>query len=966
MTRFFHVLTTASCVAAVACAGSASAAVAFAIPAGDLSVALKAFASQSGVPIIASIDLVRGRSGRAVVGSMTPGQALTRILAGSGLHAQWTAGAWVVKADPVADTPKDTSSEILVTGTRIRGTAPIGTPLTVIDRKALENSGRATIADYLQTLPQNYTGTANQETVGISPFGGTNAAFGSGINLRGLGSDSTLTLFDGNRPAVGGTDGAFVDVSLIPSVAIDRIEVLTDGASAIYGTDAVAGVVNVRFRDHQNGFETHLYAGTARGDTSEFQAAQSAGKRWSTGGVFLAYQYDHHSRLSGADRKVSTENLTPWGGPDLRGSYSTPGTITAANGEIFGIPKGQDGRNLAASALIVGEAHLTDRSASIDILPDQKTHSAYASIDQALFDHVRLYGRALYVHRSYAATIFPNSQTPYTVPVTNPFYVDPIGTDQPVSVSYDFAQELGHFQSEGRVEALTTTAGLKATPGAWTVDLNGSYGHQSEHIVQTNGASSTRVAIALGDIDPATALNLFGDGTGNAASTLAFIRSTYRLFDRSTVWSAALRVDGPLFDLPAGTVKVAAGAERRHEAFASGYYYNSLEPSPDIYDLYTQPGSPGARHIDAIYAELAVPLINRASGFPGKLDASAAARADWYSDVGRTINPKVGLRWQPVAGVSLRGSWGTAFRAPNFNENVGTAGNSYTPYAVPDPLSPSSTSPSIIVSGYAPDIKPEKAQTWTVGLDIEPRAVPGLHIGATWFDIHYRNRIASTAGYLTQVLTQRNVYGSLVSEATPAEIAADYASPMMYNYYGIPANEIRYIIDLRTQNLSSEIERGLDFDLHYAHPLLGGTGTIGATGTRFFAITQKVTSSSPSVSVLGTNYYPVRMRARGHAGWERGGLSVDAFVNYTGGYHNEEVIPAVPVHSWTTVDAQIGYRFANASPLHGARIALSATNLFDRDPPYMYNSVYGRTLAYDPTQASAIGRLISVEMTFQW
>ena len=944
----------------------------FDVQAQDLGYALRAVTREAGLQLFASADDLRGRKALELHADTTVDDALRQLLAGTGLHAEVTAKAVFIRerarGDDDAAGEVSQSSDIVVTGTQIHGSAPIGAPLTVIDRAAIERSGHATVAEYIQTLPQNFSGGQNEGSTANNPQTSDNFAYGSSINLRGLGTESSLVLFDGARPALGGSIGAFVDTSLIPSGAIDRIEILTDGASAIYGTDAVAGVVNIRFRDHFEGFETHFYEGVAGAALHQTQASQTFGKRWSDGHVILAYQYDHRGRLPGDSRRYWTENLTPWGGPDERGGYSTPGTIIAANGQTFAIPSGQDGVNLTPGQLITNQSNLSDQRKSIDILPMQTTHSVFAAVDQGLFSGVRLYGRALYAHRNYAATAQPISFTPYSVPTTNPFYVDPIGTGQPDTVDYDFAKELGHFAVRGHLDAVTGSAGLKGHRGDWSFDVGGSYGWQNSREDEYNSVSATRVQIALADTDPATALNLFGNGTGNNPATLAFIRSNYINFARSTVWSAAARADGPLFDLPAGAVKLAVGAEHRHEQFTSGYTYNSTSTDPGDYLLSQTPGTPGQRHIDALYGELSIPIVNAPGGsFPGKLDASLSGRIDWYSDVGRTANPKAGLSWAVVPGIKLRGSWGTSFRAPTFFENGGATSNLYFPLLAQDSHSPTGTTPAVVISGYAPTIRPEKATSWTAGFDLTPHAVPGLSLSATYFDINYRDRIANPIADLAQILNRPDVYGALIETPTPAQVAAIYASPQLDNYLGIPAGDIRYILHTETQNLSRQTVRGVDFTLGYVHDLLGGSAAADLSGTRLITLSERITASSPATSVLDTIYNPVRWRMRGHLGWSGGGgFSADAFVNYSSGYRNTLVLPTQPVATWTTVDGQIGYRFDKASPLKGARIALSVTNLLNTRPPYVEYSVDGATFGYDPNQASAIGRQISIDMTFQW
>ena len=941
----------------------------FSLPAGSLSAALKAFAAQSGDPLVASPALVSGHASRAVTGMMSDADALHRLLAGSGLHAERIEGAWVIRPDaaPSQSEAPNTPNTIVVTGTRIRGAAPIGAPLTVIDRSTIEQSGRATVADYIQTLPQNYAGGPNESNLGTSARNGIgdNLSYGASINLRGLGAQSTLVLFDGNRPALGGGTGAFVDLSLVPATAIDRIEILTDGASAIYGTDAVAGVVNVRFRDRLNGFETSLYSGTADGAFGQYQLSQAAGKRWSSGGFMVAAEYDFRGALAGADRSVATDDLTRFGGPDYRLPYGAPGNLIADDGSIYAIPAGQNGRTLTASELLPGQTHLIDEAKRIDILPEQKSISLYAAADQQLGAGITAYGRALYAHRRFDLVTNVQTFRPVTVPTTNPFYVDPIGTGQPVTVQYDFAGEVGAPRSVGTVNALTTSGGFKGNLGPWAIDLSGSYGRQVERNFFRNLVSYSRVAQALADTDPATALNLFGDGTGNNPATIDTLRAQIENYSRYTVWSTSLRFDGPLFDLPAGTVKLATGYEHRDESFTG---YQSSTTASTTPQVTPEMGTPGHRNIDAIYGELAVPLLGpETARFPGRLDLSVAGRVDWYSDVGRTINPKVGARWEPVTGLAMRASWGTSFRAPGFTENVGDAHNFYEPFNAPDPQSPTGFTPVLGKVGTGPFIGPEKARSWTVGIDFKPHALPGLTLNATYFDIEYRDRIDSANADGLSFLEQRNIYGGLIEDhPDPATIAAFYANPNFFNPLGIPASSIAAILNLETLNMARETERGVDFDIAYAHKLFGGTGSLGVTGTRLLALDRKITSTAPPQSVLGTLSYPVKLRLRGHAGWTSGGFDATAFVNYTDGYVNQLVTTNAPVSSWTTIDGQIGYRFAEASPLHGARFSLSAVNLFNRKPPYVENHYFDSTLAFDPSAANAIGRVISIQANFSW
>ncbi len=345
------------------------------IEAQRLSDALRKYSDISGREVIAASSLLEGRRSTRVRGRLSPDSALSRLLSGTGLTIELVEGAWVLRAgnDDAAETGStETSGEaIIVTGSRIRGAGPVGSPVLSIDRDAIENSGYSTVQQLIQSLPQNFGGGPTETTLGATTRNGagSDATYGSSINLRGLGASSTLVLIDGARPALGGIGGVFADISLIPMSAVERIEVLTDGASAIYGADAVGGVVNVRLRSRFEGAETILRAGTADGDMTEVQFGQLFGKSWGGAHLTLAYQFSQRGALDAAKRDFAREDLRPFGGPDFRSTFAVPGTITAVNGQVFGIPAGQDGRNLDAADLLPGVQNRRDARAESELLP---------------------------------------------------------------------------------------------------------------------------------------------------------------------------------------------------------------------------------------------------------------------------------------------------------------------------------------------------------------------------------------------------------------------------------------------------------------------------------------------------------------------------------------------------------------------------------------------------------------------
>lgn len=931
--------------------------------------ALRLYSEVSGREVVASSTLIEGKLSSRVTGRFAPRTALDRLLVGTGLIAEAVNGAFVIhpgKVNAKVGETRPGDETIIVTGTRLRGTGPVGSPVTTVDRETLDRSGRATLADYIRTIPQNFAGGPTEANVGYSARGyaNSNLSYGTGINLRGLGSGSTLTLFDGMRPALGGSSGAFTDLSLIPSAAIDRIEILTDGASAIYGSDAIAGVVNVRFRNGFEGYETRLRAGTADGDFGEYQASQIFGTKWSSGHVVIAGEYYRRGNLPSSQRRFASEDLRPFGGPDLRSNFASPGTIVAANGQRYRIPAGQDGTSLTPADLIASNTfNRGDMQRHFDLLPNQEGLSLYASGEHRIGEHVTLFARGLYANRRYHARQRVFGPLAVAVSPANPYYVDPIGTDENITVYYDPAADFGPEGVRGKARAINSAFGARTDVGAWSFELSAGYGLQreaSDAFGVVNRLKLSRAALAS---DPAEAFNPLGEGPVNDPALIERLRGGLAVRTHYEVWTAAGRADGTLFSVPAGEVKAALGVEYRRDRLR---YAQTIDRSSDEPITLGVPGLPDRRIVRALYGELVLPVFDAGPHFPGSLTLSAAGRYEDYSDVGDTANPKFGVGWSPLPGLGLRASYGRSFRAPFFDELVGAANALNQTIALPDPRSPTGQTVVIALLGFRPDLGPEKAETWTAGLDFEPRFLPGAKLTLTYFDIRYRDRIGSANFDLFNFLIRRDLYGAIVSDnPAPAAVAALYAGPNFANPAGYSQSQIGAIIDARTFNLSRATVRGLDFDLGMVRPLGAGRISLSLGGTRLLEIDSRITDSAPRNNVVGVIGNPVRLRLRGRAGFTIGAFDGGLGINHVGGYRNTLVAPAERVKSWTTFDLQLGARIGKVKG-RSLRFALNVNNLTDKAPPYVQFRTTNSALGYDPEQANAIGRTMALQAVVAW
>lgn len=290
----------------------------FDLPVLDLSNALQRVAEQSGLDVIAPSALLNGRKSPPLQGNYSGRDAITALLQGSGLTFSIENGAIVIRS--VAFAQAGPSSEagskdghagaILVTGTRIRG-APVASPVLRLSQDEIRGQGHASLAEAVQSIPQNFGGGQNPGIGNNVPdSNGVNVGSATSVNLRGLGSDATLTLIDGHRLSYSASRQA-IDISSIPLGAVDRLEIVPDGASALYGSDAVAGVVNVVLKHSFQGIETSAQIGAATdGGDFEQRYGVTAGTHWNSGGIVASYEFGRSTAIEGSDRSYTSDRPT--------------------------------------------------------------------------------------------------------------------------------------------------------------------------------------------------------------------------------------------------------------------------------------------------------------------------------------------------------------------------------------------------------------------------------------------------------------------------------------------------------------------------------------------------------------------------------------------------------------------------------------------------------------------------------
>jgi iron complex outermembrane recepter protein len=415
---------------------------------------------------------------------------------------------------------------------------------------------------------------------------------------------------------------------------------------------------------------------------------------------------------------------------------------------------------------------------------------------------------------------------------------------------------------------------------------------------------------------------------------------------RNTIASVEANANGAPLTLPSGPLKLAIGAGYRHEGFA------------------TNDAIAGAsRDVTYVYGEALVPLVTPSKARLGlnSLDLSLAGRVENYSEFGTTSNPKVALRYVPIEGLALRGTWGTSFEAPTFFQLFTQHNIEYFNAALLGGPTPGN---ALVNFGGNPDLKPERATSWTAGLDWSPPQVRGLIVSATYFNIDYTARIASPISSPLTSLSNPIFDPFVIRNPTPAQQAALIAStPIFENFSGSPydpAQTVALIEDVFT-NVTSQTIRGVDLSIKQSFSLPRGFIDAFANAT-WLDITQQIIPTEPAIRLTGTLFNPPTVRVRSGLSWTYAGFTSTGIFNYISSETDTNIAPAAPIGSWTTVDLNLAYRMPlGRGPLSGFEASLAITNLFDRAPPVAKGAALAQQgIELDSANTSDIGRFVAL------
>ncbi|MET3836181.1 outer membrane receptor protein involved in Fe transport [Brevundimonas sp. UYEF29] len=961
----------------ISVAASAQDAREFAIPPGSLGDALNLFAAQSDQQIMFSGDLVAGLRTDGLRGRHIPSDALGHLLRGSGLMWSETRPGviYLRRGSPRAQAAGEAVTaleDVIVTGTLLRTSGQLASPLVTLSRDDLDRRAAGTVAEALIALPQNYAGASTPiSQAALSDTGGSNNVFATGVNLRGLGPASTLVLVNGRRLAGTGSRAEFADISALPSAAVERVDVLLDGASALYGADAVAGVVNVIMRRSFDGHESRVRASAAKGGAEDVQASHIVGGGWSSGAAYLSYEYQSAKAFSTSDRPYTANgDLRPFGGTDHRGFYSAPGNIVAFNpatssyGVQYAIRPNASGSVQGPADFVAGETNRQSGMLGVDLLPELQRHSAYGRVSQSLGDRVELTADVRYSLRTTDLATAPSAGI-FTVTRANPWFVSPTGAASH-TVAYSFVRDIGPARSHTESESLGATLGVRVDLSAdWSAEAYLAEATEKADFGNSNRVNSRYLAEALGAIpdDPATPyraavdgyFNLFSQGGANSRAVLDFIASGYgEVHNRSRSRSANILVQGPLTRLPGGDLSVAIGAQLRDERFDTRglTFLSGAAPLP-----FSSPRA--ERSISAAFVEARIPIVGPDNARPGirRLDLSVAGRIEDYDDFGTTTNPKIGLVWSPLEAIVVRSSWGTSFRAGALAQLFDAPGVSPTFLDRAD----GSEALILMVYGGNADLKPETSETFTAGIDFRPR--DGTSLSLNYFDTRFEDRIAQPVNANFRGALVDPTLRPFVTFVDPANRPADRA--LIEAYAGVPGYSTLFpveaygaLVDTRWVNTGSVRIRGLDVTARSGWSV--GDGRVMAE-TNLSWILDYENQTTPTAiveEVAGLIGYPAELRARTGLTWSRGGVQAGAYWNHVAGQKDRL---GAQIDAWDTVDARLAWSPGRDGD--GLQIELAVQNLTDEDPPF-YDASTG--LGFDPGQANPLGRVVSLQLTRRW
>jgi iron complex outermembrane receptor protein len=772
---------------------------------------------------------------------------------------------------------------IEVTGSRIRQVdVETAQPVLSISRADIESQGFNSVADILQNISAAGTPAFSR----ASPLTSNQEAGGSYISLRNLGAQRTLVLVNGKR--LGISPNGYQDVSSIPTVMVERIEVLKDGASSIYGSDAMAGVINIITRKNFEGAQANVYTGQyGQGDGKKQTYDFAVGFAGENGSITVGAEYHKEEGVWAKDRWFSEDTrpgdplsgLTPvgqWGNWRPRGVAATAPWYAPNRGSNA---LGQ--ANFHVQDLVADTSRSSDQ---MHLLTPLERRSLFVNANYDITDNVRFTADMGYTKRSSERQIagYPTQSTAIAAPMAANSYFNPLGGTAAVDwrrrgwevprttdtdlTTWRFAAALeGSFEIGERY--FDWDAGYLYNENETTIVNNGNF-----YIPAVQAAVGPSFMNSAGQIQCGTAASpialtscvpwnpFAGFGTGAVANSLDdkavrdyLFREEHAMGNTKTN-SYFANIAGSLFTLPAGDLAFALGYEYRKEQ--GGFYPDAIAQSGNSTNLASGP-TQGSYALDELYAELNIPVLADMA-FAKELSLSVATRYSDYDTFGDTTNNKFGLKWKPTDELLIRGTWSEGFRAPTIGNLYGGGSQSFVTGFI-DPCDSvyggargsakcladtgpgyrqlqqgfipttgaAAQTPVPFTSGSNPNLQPENSESKTIGFVYSPGYAEGLSVAVDWWNIRIDNTMVSDSANLIM----DDCYIGLIASRCG-------------NFTRDPVTKIVNDLKYGLRNAGYTETEGFDFDVNYA--LETGLGRFGAKwGTTYVSKYESKATNDP-------------------------------------------------------------------------------------------------------------------------
>ncbi len=973
------------------------------VPAGELVSALESLAKQAAVDLVYQPEQLKACRTSGVKGTYTPEAAIRILLKGTPLELHMDpSGAMVItpprtlsdnspspgdgrggqggedssktrdrlrlaqtddSASPQPSTvEKDKSSnsqesskktipleEIVVTGSRIPRSAKDGAQdVKIYSREQIGRSGQTNISDFLNTLPE--------VSVSINENGFQTQSGATTVQLHGLPVGTTLVLLNGRRVETSGEQafGNFFDLNNIPLSAVDRIEIVSEGSSAIYGSDAIAGVVNIVLRKAYDGLEADVRYGRASG-IDETDASLAWGEQWSRGAFSVIGTYQTRSELTGFERSITSNgDHRAFGGIDGRVNYCNPGNVFSTDGSNLpgvGAPYAAVPANFTGTptreefAATAGTLNACSTLGYSSLIPPIQREGVLVQGYYKLTSWMEVFTELMYSHAQSTSYFVPPllygqpGFQSFTVSASNPY--NPFG--EVVGVA-DLLTALGRGYSSLDTEFFRPVVGIRGRfADTWEWELSGTSSQDSSTL---SGPSTNNNAVqnALDSTDPTTALNPFVAGAQGSPQLLqSFLSGTLTKFTGKS-WIADGFVRGAPIKLPSGPLEVVLGAQ---------YERNSLY-SDAVNDGFHPPNTQttNQRVSYSVFGEARVPILaNHSNSEAGDiLAATLAGRYDHYDDFGGRSTPQFGVEWRPFETLLLRSTYGKAFKAPSLH-------SLYFPQTilqgvtVVDPLRGGQVEAVESVGGGNPNLRAETGQSRTFGFVYTSKAIPSLRLSITNWKIDESNSIQSINRQT--IVNNESIFPGDVIRAPaclggpPCPITQVYATYLNYGDINI---------------------EGFDYQVSYSYLTKLGQLSPSLSATQTYRYSAALVPGSPPTDrtskANNDGNFASRWKGTAALGWKLGPYEASVDTRYVGHYQDYDSTNMIG-NFWIT-DASVRYAIGQSfAPdnlwLKGAYVVVGGVNLFNRLPQYS-NYQFG-FVGYDPAEADIRGRFLYAQIS---